>query len=331
MSISEVEDEWKTGLPRKGKLHAKRPVYKSSEEGLLSYRPGHSPNSILSPWDAEKEHKLRQSLQKSMERVRRSVFYKKLVEQMQRLQILETLVANARRSERLRHDQTIVNEFLAAVQSLGPNPADYETCTFHFSDGSLILETVEYRVKENHVVDMKPAPSSPTVVELVVLGVGSILDSEVSRCQMSLALLLKNQFACIGDLFVFDPVLSAMEYGFLSSLGCTPILRDEKGRRRAYSPTLFYMPHCGAALYNNLLEANMDPWCLGWISILGNSFRKYQDSWEVVQKPMHARPDCLLGLQKYVTEHSVNAALFPCVSAFNDMSWHLFPIKKYFY
>jgi hypothetical protein len=169
-------------------------------------------------------------------------------------------------------------------------------------------------------------------VELVVLGVGSIRSSEVSRCQMALALLLKDRFASIGKVLVYDPVLSAMERRFLTALGCTAIGRDDKGRRawRAAAPTLFYMPHCGAALYNSLLHENLDPWRLGWVSILGNSFQRYQDSWSVSPQPKHARPDCLLAMQKHATEHSVNAASFPCLSAFNDMSWHLFPIKNIF-
>lgn len=194
--------------------------------------------------------------------------------------------------------------------------------------GSLIIESVEHKLKGNHAGETRAGKKLPTVVELVVLGVGSILDSEVSRCQMCLALLLKDRFSCIGNVLVYDPVLSEMECSFLTDLGCTPIVRDEKGRRRAHTPTLFYMPHCGASLYNNLLEENLDPWCLGWVSILGNSFQKYQDSWSVFPKPKHARPDCLLGMQKHVTEHPVNAASFPCLSAFNDMSWHLFPIDK---
>jgi hypothetical protein len=167
-----------------------------------------------------------------------------------------------------------------------------------------------------------------TAVEIVVLGIGSILDSEVSRCQMALALLMKERFSCIGEILVYDPVLSAVECGFLTNLGCTPIVRDEEGRRRGSGPTLFYMPHCGASLYNSVLEENLDPWRLGWISILGNSFQRYQDSWSVFPKPKHARPDCLLGIQPHVTEHPVNAASFPCLSAFNDMSWHLFPTDK---
>ena len=36
--------------------------------------------------------------------------------------------------------------------------------------------------------------------------------------------------------------------------------------------TLFYMPHCGIAMYNNLLWANWDPSILSKIAIVGNRF-----------------------------------------------------------
>ncbi|KAG0617167.1 hypothetical protein M758_5G169500 [Ceratodon purpureus] len=326
VSVKEAEDEWKVVLRRKGKPHAKRLSHRGAEEG--AYCPGYGPNSNLSSGDADEGPRMRVGLQKSMERVRSSVFFKKLVEQMQELQILEKLLANASGDRSLRLDQTVSKGDFADVPSVGPNSDDHEASAFRFSDGSLIVETIEDKAKESHAERERPGTQSHTTVELVVLGVGSILESEVSRCQMSLALLLKEHFPCIGDILVYDPVLSAMECGFLIKLGCTPIVRDEKGRRRAYCPTLFYMPHCGASLYNNVLEENQDPWCLGWISILGNSFLRYQDSWGVFPKPKHARPDCLLGMQPHVTEHPVNAASFPCVSAFNDMSWHLFPVKK---
>ena len=39
--------------------------------------------------------------------------------------------------------------------------------------------------------------------------------------------------------------------------------------------TLFYMPHCGIAMYNNLLWANWDPSTLSKIAIIGNRFSGY--------------------------------------------------------
>lgn len=299
----EVEDEWTVVRGRKKRQHTKRSSSRNADDGHLSCCRGHGPDLDLSSGKAVAEQKLREKFASSRERVRSSAFFKNLVEQMERLQILETLLANGRR-------------------------AGHKACESHLSDGRSTTESLEQKEIEIFTLEVTPATKSSSLVEVVVLGVGSLLDSEVSRCQMSLALLLKDRFSCIGNILAYDPVLSAMECAFLTNLGCTPIVQDDKGRRRADSPTLFYMPHCGASLYNSVLEANVEPWCVGWISILGNSFQKYQDSWSVFPKPKHARPDCLLGLQEHVTEHSVNAASFPCVSAFNDMSWHLFPVDK---
>lgn len=172
------------------------------------------------------------------------------------------------------------------------------------------------------------AESPEKAVELVVLGVGSIADSEVSRCQISLALLLKKIFSSIKEVLVYDPVLSTMECSTLTTLGCTPISQDEEGRRRAHMPTIFYMPHCGIGLYNNLLQENADPWCLGWVSVLGNSFEKYHDAWSRSPKDSGPQPDTLLKLQRHSKEYSVDPVSFPLMSAFNDMSWHLFPFEK---
>lgn len=41
--------------------------------------------------------------------------------------------------------------------------------------------------------------------------------------------------------------------------------------------TVFYMPHCGTALYNNLLWSNWTPDALSSMLIIGNSFAGLQD------------------------------------------------------
>ncbi|CAI5987655.1 unnamed protein product [Closterium sp. NIES-64] len=55
---------------------------------------------------------------------------------------------------------------------------------------------------------------------------------------------------------VFDPVLSPAELSALALLGVHCLPSNEEGRRTVVVPTLFYMPHCEAFLYNNVLEAN---------------------------------------------------------------------------
>lgn len=169
-------------------------------------------------------------------------------------------------------------------------------------------------------------------IDLVVFGVGSIADSEVSRCQIALAMLLKQKYESLfNKVLVYDPVLSDLEFRVLTTLGCAPICHDENGSRRVHVPTVFYMPHCEVGLYNNVLLANLEPWsCLSQVLILGNSFHKYQERWSVFPQPMSPRPDCLLELQKkHVKEYIVDPVNFPLGSAFNDMSWHFFPHHRW--
>lgn len=148
VTVKEVEEEWQLVRPRKGKPHTKRLSHRSAEDGHLSCCPGHGPNSNLSSRDADEEQRLRAKLQKSLERVRTSVFFKKLVEQMQCLQIFEKLLANARRAARLNRDHSVVKGDFAAVPSLGPNSVEHEACTFHFSDGTCaaLPMTIIFRV-----------------------------------------------------------------------------------------------------------------------------------------------------------------------------------------
>lgn len=46
----------------------------------------------------------------------------------------------------------------------------------------------------------------------------------------------------------------------------------KEGKRLATKPTLFYLMHCGKALYNNLLWKNWSPRCLPLVTIIGNCF-----------------------------------------------------------
>lgn len=56
---------------------------------------------------------------------------------------------------------------------------------------------------------------------------------------------------------------------------------DEQCARVAQGQTLFYMPHCITAGFNNVLRANRS--CLDRIAILGNSFLGYRISWKIAR------------------------------------------------
>jgi hypothetical protein len=56
----------------------------------------------------------------------------------------------------------------------------------------------------------------------------------------------------------------------LAARGLATLPTDEAGARSVTAATLFYMPHCEAGLYDNLLAANWSRAALPRIAILGN-------------------------------------------------------------
>ncbi|KAI6675971.1 hypothetical protein NL676_036767 [Syzygium grande] len=118
---------------------------------------------------------------------------------------------------------------------------------------------------------------SESEMQVVVYGIGSIDSYETPRLQLSLLLLMKRKFSWMGGIEVFDPILSATESQVLHALGCSVLSVNEQGRRCALKPTLFYMPHCEAELYDNLLHANQEAATLKNVVLLGNSFETYEE------------------------------------------------------
>lgn len=58
----------------------------------------------------------------------------------------------------------------------------------------------------------------------------------------------------------------------------TPFLAPfQEGKRHIQDPTLFYMIHCGKALYNNLLWSNWSMEGLANLVVIGNSFRGIEE------------------------------------------------------
>lgn len=132
----------------------------------------------------------------------------------------------------------------------------------------------------------------------------------------------------------------------MEALGCRVIQRDEQGRRVVEAPTIFYMPHCEAVLYDNLLRANWRPVALNQMVVLGNSFSEYGRYVEEmggcggsVAVGMEARH--VLGVRKYVREVGMEGGKMVGVSgevedddddgffkAFHDMSWHFFELDE---
>lgn len=111
---------------------------------------------------------------------------------------------------------------------------------------------------------------------MVIYGIGSIECYDPPRLQLSLAILLARQFDWIGQIEIFDPIISLAESRVMEALGCKVLSIDEQGRRETKKPTLFFMPHCEAVLYDNLLETNWRMEQLNQMVVFGNSFKQYE-------------------------------------------------------
>ncbi|KAL6183831.1 hypothetical protein ACLB2K_045241 [Fragaria x ananassa] len=70
--------------------------------------------------------------------------------------------------------------------------------------------------------------SSELKMKMVIYGIGSIESYESPRLQLSLAILLKRRFNWIGDIEVFDPILSSTESRVLEALGCSVLSINEQ-------------------------------------------------------------------------------------------------------
>uniref|UniRef100_A0A673TI88 SRR1-like domain-containing protein n=1 Tax=Suricata suricatta TaxID=37032 RepID=A0A673TI88_SURSU len=149
-------------------------------------------------------------------------------------------------------------------------------------------------------------PGEPLVpgtchLKCVCYGLGNFATCVIARNQLAFLLLflekcqIPRRHCC-----VYDPLFSQLEIAVLDGLGVTVLRENEEGRRSVGGePTVFYMPHCGAALYNNLLWGNWSADALSKLLVVGNSFRGLEErfckAWRSVGCP---RPR---GTQTYST------------------------------
>ncbi|KAL6327416.1 hypothetical protein AAG906_019729 [Vitis piasezkii] len=142
-------------------------------------------------------------------------------------------------------------------------------------------------------------------------GLFRVLGSELKmQMVLSLAILLKRKFSWIGDIEVFDPILSATESRVLEALGCSVLSVNEQGRRQASKPILFFMPHCEAELY--LVQAN-------WRTDFGTYEQHVSEfrSSTLVDSSRH-----ILAVRKFMREFAMKTVSDDYFGAFHDSSWH---------
>ncbi|CAJ1068848.1 SRR1-like protein [Xyrichtys novacula] len=115
-------------------------------------------------------------------------------------------------------------------------------------------------------------------LECVCYGLGTFSSSVSARYQLAmLLLLLESEQIPLKDCSVYDPAFSHGEKDVLRELGLTVLTENEEGKHLTTKPTLFYLMHCGKALYNNLLWKNWSKEHLPLITIIGNSFSGMMD------------------------------------------------------
>ncbi|XP_071619616.1 SRR1-like protein isoform X2 [Heliangelus exortis] len=116
------------------------------------------------------------------------------------------------------------------------------------------------------------------------------------------------------------------EVGVLGKLGLRMLQDNEEGKHSVEgSGTLFYMVHCGKALYNNLLWRN---WALGTLSkmvIVGNSFKGIEERLlsRILERDYSYIAKILKG-----TEEVALPAHPRYLDTFSDTSIHWFPLQK---
>lgn len=122
------------------------------------------------------------------------------------------------------------------------------------------------------------ASGSPSLVELICFGIGNFGRSPQARYQLALLSEWQKRNLFSHASF-FDPQLTSGEKRYLRERNYVVLEENDRGLRQVTGPTLFYMPHCGRPLYNNLLYANWAPESLSRMAIVGNSFQQLRNEY----------------------------------------------------
>ncbi|TMW97525.1 hypothetical protein EJD97_005380 [Solanum chilense] len=126
-----------------------------------------------------------------------------------------------------------------------------------------------------HLSDLPVGPNSKAKV--VIYGLGSIEFNYNSQVQLALFLLLKDRVDWMGEIEIYDPVMSTVDMEVYGIFGLKALHNDENGRRKAQGPTMFYMPSPSYFLLGNILEANWSSSSLEQIFLLTNSLEAMEE------------------------------------------------------
>ncbi|XP_075372141.1 SRR1-like protein [Mycteria americana] len=161
----------------------------------------------------------------------------------------------------------------------------------------------------------------------VCYGLGRFSGCPAARHQLAFLLLLLEELGVPpGRCSLFDPAFSAQETAALGQLGLQLLPDNEEGKHGVEgSGTLFYMVHCGKALYNNLLWRNWSPGALSKMVIIGNSFKGIEERLlsRILERDYSYIAKVLKGMEEVALPAHPRY-----LDTFNDTSVHWFPLQK---
>nr|XP_019611133.1 PREDICTED: SRR1-like protein isoform X1 [Rhinolophus sinicus] len=161
----------------------------------------------------------------------------------------------------------------------------------------------------------------------VCYGIGNFSTCVIARHQLTFLLLFLEKCQIPrSHCWVYDPLFSQLEIAVLNTLGVIVLSENEEGKRSVCGEcTIFYMLHCGSALYNNLLWSNWSVDALSKMVIIGNSFRGLEERLltRILQKNYTYIAKILKGLEEHEFPQTSQYA-----DVFNDTSVHWFPVQK---
>ncbi|XP_066499904.1 SRR1-like protein [Hoplias malabaricus] len=163
-------------------------------------------------------------------------------------------------------------------------------------------------------------------LDCVCYGLGNFSSCVSARYQLAMLLLLLDALQIpLESCSVYDPVFTVSEAEILRELGFIVLTENEEGKRAVCHPTIFYLMHCGKALYNNLLWRNWSLHVLPKVIIIGNSFLGIQE--RMIQRELERDYSFLSDIINVCVETSL-----PCsqrfLDVFNDTALIRFPSDK---
>lgn len=215
-----------------------------------------------------------------------------------------------------------VNKTVLTCDSQSVKDFDIEKCKEKINSYRLELLCSDFSKKFFDVLQktISIEEKNSSIEEMVVYGIGSISSSITAKYQLALVLLIieKLQIKC----YVYDPILVQKEMDLLQSFNINVIDKNEECKRLACIATMFFMLHCGKAMYNNLLWRNWSKQHLEKVYIIGNDFSSYEER-------LPAR--VFLETGKYIKQvlpYTLKNKIENCFvhdDIFNDTALHTFP------